>query len=1107
MLKLYFLGSPKIELDGRTVFLDRRKAIAILAYLVDNEGPSSRDQLAGLLWPELDQSRSRAALRRTLMTLKKALPGPFFVMDRKVIALDEGTVWSDLQQFNQGIKAFEQQTEELDNPTLKQALALYRGDFLAGFSVRDSAPFEEWQLFRSESLRCAYHRSAMTMIRHLHKQGSFADAISLARGLLESDPLLDDANRMLMRLYAEDGQRMAALRHYDHYHDLLRQDLGEDPSWKTRELYLSIKNGELGEREEHHFTPPARAETFYLDDEQIVQEAHQRLDRLCRTLTPFFGRSQELFEIRELLENETCRLITLLGQGGAGKTRLALQIAQDYISQVEGVFFTPLAALSHPEQVISTMAAAFKLSFHGPVDQKALLLRFLCDKRYLLILDNMEHLPGLAELVSEILEVAPQIKILTTSRERLKLRQEWLLRIRGLTWPRSVEEKNFAETDAVRLFAYAAGKVQPGFEPDRHRESILRIARLVDGLPLAIELASSWLRCLPCDEVERQIRSNIDFLTSDFEDVPVRHRSIRFVFDQSLQLLSEREQKVLRGLSIFRDGFSLEAAMSVTGANFKDLSTLADKSLLHTPTSGRYELHELLRQYLANTLSEQEEQEFRACHSSFFLEMLSAIRKDLAGENQGPAVERIATDLGNIREAWRYGLKQNQFGQIDKTLLSLFIFYETKTWFKEARVFFEKALKQLARFPKNEEHTIQRIKARIQINLGWVHFRLARFSEASTILAEARTVFEQQRQSDDLAFVHFVQAMVAQARANFPEARRLYKQCLAFTEETGNTWAGAHALIGLSRIAVNLGDIQNADALCARNHPHVTQFQFPILAAFHYNALGDLARIQGNFGKAEEHYLLSMEYSKKVDYQLGIPVSLLRLARLYPDRGRYAESPDIYARCLKRFEELSYAPGVGECLVLMARAAFHQKQFDQARKLAETALLISEQIGHPPGRADALSCLGRIEIEVGRDEAGERCFQHCLELCQELGLKLHEVKVRIKLGRLGLRRKAADVALSGFLTALDQAISIDARTLSYDALLGLAEAYLLSEEEQFAGVFLGALTRQSGLRHKTRKRLESLADFAREGDGTDVEKLARHHLLQIGRRSVERVTT
>jgi predicted ATPase len=455
----------------------------------------------------------------------------------------------------------------------------------------------------------------------------------------------------MMLLLAKSGQRSAALAQYETCRRHLAEELGVDPSAETQVLYTRLKAAAVPHP---HNLPPQT--------------------------TPFVGRETELARIANYLETPDCRLLTLVGLGGVGKTRLALQAAAANLALFQdGVFFVSLTAVDSPEALVAHLAGALNFSPGGPLDPKAQLLNYLRSKEVLLALDNFEQLlsvpaggkQGGADWVIEILRAAPRVKVLTTSRERLNLQEEWVLEVGGLEYPQedwimdSERSSLFQPSNppvfqssslptlqpsnsysAIALFIQLARRVQPDFTlSDANQAEVIRLCRLLQGMPLGLELATTWLPVLSCTEIVAEIERDLDFLATSVRNVPDRHRSMRAVFESSWSLLSEPERNVLKRLSVFQGGFRREAALQVAGASLPLLLGLLNKSFVRRDATGRYDMHELIRQYAADKLAQSplEKEQTKDQHCAYYAEFMRQRDGRLESTQQLETVREIET--------------------------------------------------------------------------------------------------------------------------------------------------------------------------------------------------------------------------------------------------------------------------------------------------------------------------------------------------------------------------------------------------------------------------------------------------------------------------------
>lgn len=472
-------------------------------------------------------------------------------------------------------------------------------------------------------------------------------------------------------------------------------------------------------------------------------------NNLPEQLTEFVGRQSELADAIRLI-NET-RLLTILAPGGTGKTRLAIQTAAEVSGEyADGVFFISLAEISSSDDIIQTIAETLGVAFSTDTDIKAQLLTYLAPRRQLLVLDNLEQLEGAAAIITEILKAAPSIKVVATSRIRLNLSGETVLSISGLdiTWD-SPEEA--MQTSGAQLFMGAAKRSNPGFvlESD-DLNALAQILSLVGGMPLGILLAAAWVDMLSIAEIAAEISKSLDFLETQMGDIPDRQRSIRAVFDTSWSLLQPEEQKIFTALSVFRGGFTREAAEAVAGASLRGLANLANKSLIiANPTTRRYQVHELLRQYAAAELQQDAErhQAILDAHSGFYAELMGKSAYMMSHGQQALMITMIDRDIENIRSAWRHLIASGNTTDARKFILGLFIIYEYRGWYPTSAAQFEEALKLLPEDSSDEETTI--LRALISAVMGWSLTMLSQpetgvkaASEATELLARSEALLD-----------------------------------------------------------------------------------------------------------------------------------------------------------------------------------------------------------------------------------------------------------------------------------------------------------------------------------------------------------------------------
>ncbi|MEO8611841.1 MAG: LuxR C-terminal-related transcriptional regulator [Chloroflexota bacterium] len=431
----------------------------------------------------------------------------------------------------------------------------------------------------------------------------------------------------------------------------------------------------------------------YTISEDRSERQRMSVSHWSQQATVFVGRDRELGEIAGLLADPTCRLLTLVGPGGIGKTSLALQATSQQPHFEDDVAFVALSPITSPDFLTAAIGAALDIPFFGADDPLFQVINYLRDKHLLLVMDNFEHLLEGVGCLSELLQVAPQLKILATSRERLNLREEWVFPLDGLTYPAAPLADAPESYSAAQLFVQRARQIQHHFVLSEHVDAVLSICRQLEGMPLGLELAASWLHVMSCEQVAARMASNLDFLTTRLRNFPERHRSLRVVFQQSWSLLAADEQAVLMRLSPFHGGFDVEAAAEIAGATLTVLAGLTDKSLLRMDSTGRYDLHELLRQYAGEKLTEAGESDATIQrHITYFMQLAEAGEAHAYGREQAAWYDRQEIEMDNLRAALAWSISHPDVESGLRIAAALRWVWEMRGHLEEGRGWFNKLL-------------------------------------------------------------------------------------------------------------------------------------------------------------------------------------------------------------------------------------------------------------------------------------------------------------------------------------------------------------------------------------------------------------------------------
>lgn len=832
-MSIHLFGAPQIKRGNQHIGIQRRKDLALLIYLASTAQPQGRDMLAAMLWPEQTQTEARSNLRKSLSRLRSALGETSILTVQEQVGLNPGlSIELDIARFQQQIQQFKKHghvrrdfaahlCDDCQN-ALQAAVDLYRADFLQAFSLPDSSSFEEWQFFQAESLRQNLAEALEHLIHHLTYSGAYRTAIEYGRKWLALDRFHEPAHRRLMILYALAGQQAAAMRQFEECARILKDELGAEPENETRTVYEAIRLKRIHELLKVAREPIAAAEQ---SSDRLFAPPPKLIHNLPVQSTPFVARENELKETARLLNEPLCRLLTLLGPGGSGKTRLALQLASTLASDSserfkDGIWFVPLAPLTDPQSIVGAITEALQISgFLKGADARENLIGHLRGRRILLILDNFEHLLGTESitLVSEIVRAVPHGQVLITSRERLNLAGEYIFQVEGLELPggRGSLPDPGAEpvsrlSGALELFEQCARRVRPSFKIGKENVvHVTRICRDVQGMPLAIELAASWLQVLSPEEISKEIERSLDFLESTWRGVPDRQRSLRAVFDSSWALLDRQSQPILKALSVFRTSFTREAAQGIAGASAKTLLDLANKSWIQRTASGRYQIHELLRQYTFEKL-EKEKASFaqvRKQYSEYYADFSFSIWQMLKGPNPSRALMEAENEFENMRAAWLWLVSTNSVEPaVDRMLPALFHYCELRARVPELLSLVAAGLNGLQSCGEESQRKIEIILRTVQgaFYVDGFPIRLsvneAIFPSNTATIQRAWSLARQGLQLEDLGLWGILLVFVYGRIVKLQDGVAALEQMRSHFEHRGVSWELANVYLHLIRL-------------------------------------------------------------------------------------------------------------------------------------------------------------------------------------------------------------------------------------------------------------------------------------------------------------------
>lgn len=954
-LTLSLFGPLHIERpDAAEVRFPYDKVRALLIYLaVEADRAHRRETVAELLWPDQSGSTARHSLSQALWSLRHAIEDaasdpPALLLTRNTVQFNRASdYWLDVAAFTDLLDACDRHPhrgEETCPPCVQRlhaAVGLYRGAFLEQFSIGDSEAFEEWAGVKRE----LFHQRAMgaldRLIGYHERHGAYNEACRYARRQIVLDPWSESAHRRLMRLLAWSGQRGAALVQYERCRQTLADELGVEPEAETTALYERIRDGV---EQRGGLAPSGPA----------FLPAGPPRRALPPQPTPFVGREQELAWISGLLADPVCRLLTLVGPGGIGKTRLALQVAAGQIDRfADGACFVPLVGLQSATLLGTAIADALGPPLYGQDDPEEQLLRTLQHQEVLLVLDNFEHLLDGAGLVARILAAAPGVRVLATSRERLSLHGEWVIEVEGLAVPGEDVADGVEAYDSVRLFVQSARKAQASFVlHPAHRPAVARICRLVGGMPLGIELAAAWTPVLSAEEIAREIEGGLDFLAASFRDLPARHRSVRAVFDRSWEMLAADERCAFARLSVFRGGFTRAAAEQVAEASLPILAALVSKSLIRRTAAGRYEVHELLRQYGADHLAADpaEADAVRDRHCDYYASFVADHEAALRGAEQEAALAAVSREVENVRAAWQWAVDRGRADAIARATHGVWLFAEVTGRYREQVEAFAGALAMLAdgQMAGGEAGPVHALAyGRVLSHYGSCFIRIGDHEQGARAIERAIAVLRPLGRSRDLALALNFAAMYAHARQDFRREQESLEESIAGFAAAGDRWGMTYSLNDLGRATLALGDRDAAKRLVEQSLAIFTEIGDKRGQAFALRNLGVIAHRLGDDAAARQYLEQSLAIRRAIGYRWGIAEALTQLGVVARADGDAAASWDYFREALRVLIDLQAMGPALEVLTEVADLRVLHGPRDQAIDLL-TAIH-----GHPASGPDS----------------------------------------------------------------------------------------------------------------------------------------------------------
>jgi len=1055
LLEISLLSPFTLTHDGQPLKLPSRRTEALVVYLLRNPHPHAREVLANLLWDDLPQNKALGNLRVLLANLRKALD-PYVTITRQSAA------WNGASDYRVDLTALEEMLAlsrvEIDRDgaltqataaNLGAALQGYQGDLLPGFYLHAGQGFEEWLATEREWLWTRAVEALDDLATEYLQWGDYRAGVEQAQRLVDLDPLREEGHQLLMQLWAADGQISAALAQYERCVQVLDHELGVPPHGFTTELYERMRRGDW---------QPSRP----MADPGVGAEASATKappHNLPRQMAPIWGRATELAQLATLLGDPTVPLITILGPGGIGKTRLALEAARTLITVPrlpagenderihfqDGIYLVALAPIRDAAAIAPAIAAVIGCRFQpNGGDETTQLLRYLRSRSMLLLLDNAEHLLDETEIFGAILAAAPQVQLLVTSRHKLNRTGETVLLLTGLDYPPAMITRDPGDADSVseRLLHYSAvrlfvehvrrahGNLSLG---DADLQAVGQICRLAQGMPLAILLAAAWVELLSPAEIAAEIEQNVAFwgLATDQaktavpeEALPSRQQTMHAIFEHSWQLLTRDEQGVFARLSIFRGGCTRPVAQQVTGGSLRELLSLAHKSLLvRDSASGRFTVHELLRQMAAEKL-------LAMGQAATPLHQLAVTTMErLYAQNLMPYYGELAEHAEQAQMADKAQMYLQLAGDVarDNYQNSLALDYYGRA---------------LALTPDAAVGTLFALQMARQA----IYHLLGRRPEQAAALASLADLGRRLGDSRNSIEVLVAQARYLETVSDYAAAVATAQEAAQLAESVNAPELHGKSLLIWGQALWRLGDLDGAQDQLGRALAMVQIITDPLTESTILRSLGIVAEFQWKYAAADVYYERSLAICRREGNRQGEVGNLNNLGVVAFYQGDLGAAQRYLAEALPIRRLLGDRRGEGHGLHNLGVLSATLGDYARAQRDAEQSLIVFREVGDRWGEADALHNLGSLLVIQADYGQALALYQAALTLAQEIGYQRCTALALRSLGHLAQEQNQPDVAKAHYAASLAGARQNNFSGYALEALAGLAVVALDQDE-------------------------------------------------------------